>query len=136
MAAIADASKRYVIRMLLFALLFAGGIFIAKTLIEGEGVAGPLAFAIALLPGLAAVGMVWSTGRLIAETKDEFLRMLAIRQQLIATGFAISIACVWGTLETFGLVPHAEAFYILVLWSIGVVVGSVSNLLSHGAGGA
>ena len=136
MAQLPAPSKRYVMRMLFFALLFAGGIFAAKSLIVGQGVSGAAAYAIALIPGLAAVGMIGATGQLITETKDEFLRMLAVRQQLIATGFAISIACVWGTLETFGLVPHVEAFYILVLWSAGVLIGSISNLLTHGAGGA
>ena len=135
MSVITVASKRYVLRSLLFAAMFVGTIYLARQMIRGEGVSGPLAYAIALLPGIAAVGLVWATGRLIAETDDEFLRMLAVRQQLIATGFAISIACVWGTLETFGLVPHVEAFYILVLWAAGVLVGMVANVISHGAGG-
>lgn len=128
-------SRRYIVRTLLFAALFVATIALAKYLIREQGVLGPLAYLIALVPGLAAVGMIWATGRLITELDDEFLRMLAVRQQLIATGFAISIACVWGTLEVFGMVPHLEAFYILVLWSVGVVIGAIANLINYGAGG-
>ena len=131
-----SATKRYLLRTFLVAAIFVAGIWAAKYLIKGQGVSGPLAYGLALIPGLGAAGLVWSTGKLIAETQDEFLRMLAIRQQLIATGFAMATACVWGTLELFNLVPHVEAFYIIILWSIGVFVGVTANVIKHGAGGA
>jgi len=109
--------------------------FAAKYVIVNNGVSGPLAYAVALIPGLATIGLFWSTGRMIVETEDEFMRMLAVRQQLIGVGFAMAAACVWGTLEVFRLVPHVEAFYIMVLWSIGVFIGLVANRITHGVWG-
>ena len=104
-------------------------------LIRDVGVARPLAFAVALVPGLAIAAMFYNTLSMIAATTDEFMRMLAVRQQLIAAGFALALASVWGTLEMFDLVPHAEAFYIVVLWAVGLFVGQLSNRITHGTWG-
>ena len=38
------------------------------------------------MPGLAICGVFWAIGRLIVDEKDEFIRMLIVRQTLIATG--------------------------------------------------
>lgn len=127
-----DVSRRYMLRSLLVAVTFIVTMLVAKYLIKGEGVSGPLAYGLALIPGVVMVGFFWSTGRMIVETEDEFLRMLAVRQQLIAAGFAMAIATAWGTLELFELVPHVEALYILVLLAVGDIVGMIANRIAFG----
>jgi hypothetical protein len=127
--------RQYLIRTLAVMAIYIAGIFGAAYLIEGVGVSRPLAFAVALIPGLAMAGMFYNTLSMIAATKDEFMRMLAVRQQLIAAGFAMALASVWGTLEMFELVPHREAFYIVVLWAVGLFVGQLANRISHGTWG-
>lgn len=129
------AAKRNLVRTGIVVAVYLVGLVLAQHVIVGQGLGGPLAYAVALIPGLATVGMFWSTGKMIVETDDEFMRMLAVRQQLIAVGFAMSVACVWGTLEVFKLVPHVPAFYIMVLWAIGVFVGLVANRITHGVWG-
>lgn len=129
------AAKRHLVRTFAVVAVYLAGMFAAKNVIVNHGVSGPLAYAVALIPGLATIGLFWSTGRMILETEDEFMRMLAVRQQLIAVGFAMAVACVWGTLDVFRLVPHVEAFYIMVLWSIGVFIGLVANRITHGVWG-
>ena len=129
------AARRNLVRTAIVTAIYAGGLFAAKYLIADVGVSRPLAFAVALVPGLAIVGFFYSTGRMIIETDDEFMRMLAVRQQLIAAGFAMSVASVWGVLEMFDLVPHVEAFYVMVLWAVGVGIGSVVNRITHGVWG-
>lgn len=129
------AAKRHLARTASVLAVYLAGMFAAKYVIVNNGVSGPLAYAVALIPGLATIGLFWSTGRMIVETEDEFMRMLAVRQQLIGVGFAMAAACVWGTLEVFRLVPHVEAFYIMVLWSIGVFIGLVANRITHGVWG-
>jgi len=98
-------------------------------------VTGPIVWPLALLPGLGIVGAFYAIGMLIVETGDEFVRMLMVRQTLIATGFALSVASVWGFLELFGLVEHVEAYWIVVVWSFGLLLGLLSNRLTHGAWG-
>ncbi len=53
-----------------------------------------------------------------------------IRQTLWASGFALSIATVWGFLESFELVAHVESFYVAVLWFGGLGLGGVANRLT------
>ena len=132
MAWMKPAARRNLVRTAIVTAIYVGGLFAAKYLIADVGVSRPLAIGVALVPGLAVVGFFYSTGKMIVETEDEFMRMLAVRQQLIAAGFAMSAASVWGVLEMFDLVPHVEAFYIMVLWAVGVFVGQVANRVTHG----
>ena len=129
------ARRQYLVRTLIVTAIYIAGIFGASYLIRDVGVSRPLAFAGALVPGLAIAGMFYNTLSMIAATTDEFMRMLAVRQQLIAAGFALALASVWGTLEMFDLVPHAEAFYIVMLWAVGLFVGQLSNRITHGTWG-
>ncbi|KRA81320.1 hypothetical protein ASD76_12140 [Altererythrobacter sp. Root672] len=107
----------------------------AGYLIGNVGVSRPVAVAVAVVPGLAIATMFYVTMMMIVDTKDEFMRMLAVRQQLIAAGFAFSIASVWGCLEVFHLVQHMPTFYVVILWAIGVFVGLVVNRITHGVWG-
>jgi hypothetical protein len=61
--------------------------------------------------------------------------MLLVRQTLVATGFALSVATVWGFLENFELVAHVDAFYIAILWFLGLGLGSLYNRLTLGDSG-
>ena len=98
----------------------------------------PLAgrIAIALLPGLAVTGMFWAIARLIIEEQDEFLRMLTVRQTLIASGFALSAASIWGFLEAADLVFHLDAYWVAIAWFFGLIIGSVVNFIQHEMWGA
>ena len=96
---------------------------------------GVVAIAAAILPALPIVGMFFAIGRFLVEEQDEYLRTLLVRQTLWATAFALSIATVWGFLESFGVVGHIEAFYVAVLWFGGLGVGSLMNRLTIGDSG-
>jgi hypothetical protein len=113
---------------------YLAGIFAAKYLI-GHGLTGPLAYGLAVIPGLAMAAIFWVSAKAIAETEDEFMRMLAVRQHLIAAGFTMAVASVWGTLEMFDLVPHVEAFYIVILWALGIFLGMLVTRITHGVWG-
>ena len=136
MKRVTPAAKRYLLRISIAMALYLVSLFGANYLIENVGVARPLALGLALVPGLATASLFYAVGMYIRETTDEFMRMLLVRQQLIASGFAMSMACVWGFLETFALVGHIEAFWIIVLWSIGLLLGAVSNRITHGSWGS
>ena len=90
----------------------------------------------AIPPGLAIIGVFWAIGRLIVEEQDEFIRMLVVRQSLIATALALSAATIWGFLEVADAVPHADAYWWAVLWFAGLAVGAASNRIQYGTWGA
>ncbi|MDZ4306319.1 hypothetical protein [Allopontixanthobacter sp.] len=104
-------------------------------LVSRDLVDGPVVWLLALLPGLSIVGAFYAIGRLILDTKDEFIRMLIVRQSLIATGFALSVSTVWGFLENFELVGHVDAYWVAILWFVGFVIGAISNKRTYDAWG-
>ena len=129
------AQRRYVVRMMLAMAGYLATLFLAEYLIDDRGLDGPLAWIVALLPGLCVAAVFWAIGRLLIEEQDEYLRSLLVRQTLVATGFAMVVATIYGFLENYRLVPHIDAFYLAVLFFIGLGVGSVINKLTLGDSG-
>ena len=129
------AQRRYVVRMMIAMAGYLATLFLAEYLIDDRGLGGPLAWIVALLPGLCVAAVFWAIGRLLIEEQDEYLRSLLVRQTLVATGFAMVVATIYGFLENYRLVPHIDAFYLAVLFFIGLGVGSVVNKLTLGDSG-
>ena len=130
-----SASRRYKLRLAVAMGVYIVSLFAAEYLIARELVEGPLVWALALIPGLAVTGAFYAVAMLIIEQKDEFLRMLVVRQILVATGFALSIATVWGFLENFDLVPHVDSYWVGILWFLGFGIGGLINKRTMGAWG-
>ena len=128
------AHRRYVVRVLIAMVGYVATLFLAEYLIEDRSVTGPLAWLVALLPGLCVASVFWAIGRLLIEETDEYLRTLLVRQMLVATGMTMVIATIYGFLENYGLVVHIDAFYLTVLFFAGLGVGSVVNRLTIGDG--
>ena len=96
---------------------------------------GVVAYIVAVLPALPIIGIFFAMGRYLVEEQDEYVRMLMVRQTLWASGFALSVATIWGFLESFDVVGHIDAYYIAVIWFGGLGVGSLINKLTVGDGG-
>lgn len=131
-----EAQRRYMKRVAVFTFLYMVVLGIMTFTLKQGDVHPALRTFLALLPGLAIIGIFWSIGRLIVEEKDEFLRMLVIRQSLIATGFAMCAASVWGFLEVAEVVPHLDAYLWAVAWFFGLGIGAVANRLRYETWGA
>lgn len=128
-------NRRFLLRLGGSAVVFLLSVAAAEHLIGKELVDGPLIWLFALMPGLAMIGMFYAYGRLIIEQKDEFIRMLIIRQLVIATGIALSFATLWGSLEHFGLVEHIYPYFVAIVWFVGFAFGGLVNRITHGAWG-
>lgn len=128
-------ARRYLVRIALAMVLYLASLFAAEVLIEDRGLSGWPAYALAALPGLAFAAVFWIFVRLIVEERDEFVRMLYVRQMLVATGIALTAAAVWGFVETYLPVPHVAAFWWPTLWALGTGVGAIYNKITMGASG-
>ena len=135
MRARSAAQRRYIRRTLVCTGLYMLSLFVAVYLHSREMLEGPLAYPLAILPGLCIVGVFLAIGRLIVEEEDEFIRLLIVRQSLIATGFALSISTIYGFLNSFDLAPHVDAYWTTVLWFAGLGVGAMANRVQYGAWG-
>ncbi|MEO7634065.1 MAG: hypothetical protein ABIS38_00280 [Sphingomicrobium sp.] len=129
------AHRRYVRRIFVSMSLYIATLFVAVSQFRHGHVEGPLAWLLALLPGLCVAGVFWALGKLLAEETDEYLRSLLVRQLLIAAAITLSVATVYGFLENFGLVRHIDAFYLTMLYFIGMGVGAAVNRVSGHSGG-
>ena len=129
------AQRRYVRRVAVSMACYMVALAAALHFVGKGHMTGPLAYLLGAMPGIAVIGVFWAIGRLLVEETDEYKRMLLVRQTLVATGFTLSIATVWGFLENVGLVGHVDAFYIAVLWFMGLGVGSAFNRLTLGDDG-
>ena len=129
------ASRRYKQRIAIAMGAYLVSLFAAEYLISRGLVDGPLMWTLALIPGVVVTGAFYAIAMLIIEQRDEFMRMLVVRQVLIATGIALSIATIWGFLENFELVPHIDSYWVGILWFFGFGVGGFVNKRTLGAWG-
>ncbi len=114
---------------------YLGTLALAEFMFETRGVTGLLAFVLAALPGLSLAGVIWIFAALIIEEKDEFFRLLYVRQCLIGTGITFSLAAVWGFLENYGIVEHVVAYWWPTIWCFGIGAGAVANKIKYGTFG-
>lgn len=130
-----QAQRNYIKRVAVFTSLYLAS-FAALTFMDKLGDLPTAArIAIGVLPGLAIAGFFWAIGRLIVEETDEFIRMLTIRQTLVASALAMSAASIWGMLESADLVPHVDAYWYAIIWFAGLALGSVVNRITYGTWG-
>lgn len=129
------AYRAYFRRMMISSLLYMAAVFAAASLLHHRAPVSLPTIVIALLPGLAVLFMIYAIGRLMIELDDEFLRMLVIRQALVATGITLAITSVWGMLETFTDLPRLEVFWVFPIWCMGLAAGAIFNKITLGAGG-
>ncbi|MEA1013922.1 hypothetical protein [Sphingosinicella sp. LY1275] len=123
------ALRRYNRAAIALCLAYVVLLFAAEIAIGKSGLSGPAAYGVAILPALPIIGMFGAIGRYLMEESDEYVRLLTVRQTLVASGLALSVATGWGFLESFDLAPHFDAYWIAVIWFAGLGVGSCVNKL-------
>lgn len=124
------AIKRYNRTIFALSAVYAVTLFAAIYVFNHHLVSGAVAVIVSILPALPIIGMFAAIARYLIEESDEYIRMMEVRKTLVATGFALGIATIWGFMESFEVVGHVESFYIAVLWFGGLGVGSVVNRFS------
>lgn len=124
---ISSAKRRYNRDALILAFAYVFFLFAAILTFRKIQPTGLLAVAIAILPALPIIGMFVAIGRYVVEEHDEYLRLMLLRQILVASGFALSVATIWGFLESFDVAPHIDAYYLAVVWFGGLGIGDWFN---------
>lgn len=130
------ATRRYLTRLFIAMGIYVASLVAGKYLVQHHMAEGWAVWPLALLPGLSVVGAFYAIGMFIIEQKDEYMRMLLVRQTLVASALAMAAATVWGFLENFGLVVHIDAFYWAIVWFLGLGVGAIFNRITLGSWGS
>lgn len=130
------AAKRYTRRLAVLMAIYLVTLFVAVRLFRHDQVNAALAWPLAIAPALPIIGVFWAVMRFIIEEKDEFIRMLIVRQCLVATGFCLTTMTVWEFLQNFDLVPPGNGgFGAAFFWFMGLGVGAIYNKLTMGTAG-
>lgn len=130
------ATRRYLLRMVVLMSLYLATLFVAVYAFRNQLVAGLWAWPLAILPALPIIGVFWAVMRLLIEEPDEFIRLMLVRQALIATGFCLTVTTIWEFLQNFELVPAGNGgFGAAFFWFVGLGVGALYNWLTVGTTG-
>ena len=129
------ATRRYNKRVIILSLIYSAFLIGAVYGFKHHLVSGVFAWIVAILPALPIIGIFAAIGLYLVEEQDEYVRMLMVRQTLWASGFALSVATIWGFLENFDLVGHADGYWVCVAWFFGLGLGNIVNKLTLGDGG-
>ncbi len=121
------AMKRYNRRMLAVSGVYVAGLFGAILAHQALKPTGILAFAIAFVPSIGVLGMVWVMARLLIEETDEYLRYRTIRSYLFGLGTLLTLATIWGFFEQFALVPHIPSWAAVPVFAIGMGLSNCTN---------
>jgi len=130
------ATKRYVRRLAVLMGFYLVLVFAAGWMFRHFEMSGPAAWAMAIAPALPIIGVFWAVMRLLVEETDEFIRMLLVRQCLVATGFCLTIVTIWDWLRNYDVLPNGNAgFGAAFFWFVGLGVGAVYNRITMGTWG-
>ena len=94
-------------------------------LLRDGDVTGPWRVVLALLPAIPLVAMFASYSRYLNEETDEYIRMLVIRNFVMATTVAMAFAVVWGFLTELGGAPPIASYWIAVVWIVAQGVNAL-----------
>ena len=131
--AVSTARSRYNRAVLACGIVYAAALFNGTGYFRHHpGGHGAVAYLTAIAPALPIIAMFVALGRYLVAERDEYVRLLMVRQTLIATGLALSLATVWGFLESFDLAPHIDSYFIAVVWFGGLGFGACVNKLVSG----
>lgn len=137
MPARSPALRRYLLRLAVLMSLYVVLLLGAVTLFRHDRPEGALAYIVAIAPALPVIGVFWAVMRLIVEETDEFIRLLHVRQCMVATGFCLTVVTVWQFFQNFDLVPPGNGgFGALLFWFVGLGVGAIYNRFTMGTAGS
>ena len=130
------ALRRYIRRLVVLMCIYMVTLLIAVRAFRADAVSGAAAYALAILPALPVIGVFWAVMRLLVEEPDEFIRLIHVRQCLVATGFCLTVMTIWEFLQNFELVPLGNGgFGAAFFWFVGLGLGGIYNRLTIGTAG-
>jgi len=118
-AAIRTYNRRMIRASFTYVVLLLGGVSAAAHFAPPAS----MRVLLAILVSLPVLFMIRAMALLIKEEHDEYLRMRVIEQNMIATGFVLAVATIYGFLTAFDLAPKVDSILIVPVWGVGLGIG-------------
>jgi hypothetical protein len=112
-------SRRFMVASLAYVALLFASLWIARATDPGLA----LRVILAMVAALPVMFMIRAMALLLKEEQDEYLRSRLVSQSLVATGFLLTVATLYGFLNTFDVAPRVDAWAAFPLWAIGLGIG-------------
>ena len=126
------AIRRYTRRLAVLMVIYAACILTAGYLFRHYPLQGVAAYALAVLPAIPIIGVIWTIMRLLIEETDEYIRLQQTRITLFATGFCLSVMTVWEFLQNYDLLSHdTHGFGATFVWFVGLGIGAAATALAE-----
>lgn len=119
------ALDRYLRRLTAFMMAYFALLLLTNYLGDHFTLSGAATWLVALLPAVPVLGSLLTMGRYLVDEQDEYVRLLAVRSSLFATGLLLAIATVWGFLEQASAVGHFPSSFAFGIWCAGLGIGQV-----------
>ena len=110
------AARRYYVRFAVTMTLYVITLCVTVETFVHWHPKGTLAYLLALMPAVPAIGLLAVFGLYLAEEKDEFQRMLGVRSMLWGIGGTLTVTTVWGFIQSFTHIPQFQPIWTFVLF--------------------
>jgi hypothetical protein len=88
-------------------------------------------YTLAVLPALPIIAVFIAFGRYLQGETDEYVRYRAVLMALGATLVTLSVTTVWGFLEIYGVARHLPAFYVAIVWFVGLGISTTAERITR-----
>ncbi|MEO7277233.1 MAG: hypothetical protein ABIW33_04340, partial [Sphingomicrobium sp.] len=112
-------SRRVIAAGLVYVVFLLGGMTVARVYAPPV----PARVLMALAVALPVLFMIRAMALLLRDEQDEYLRMRVVNQSLVATGFLLTIATLYGFLNAFDVAPRIDAWAAFPVWAAGLGLG-------------
>ena len=110
-----SVNTRYTLGIMGFMTLYVGALFLSILTIKAQNPAGPLLYALAVLPALPVGGTIWVFLRYIDKV-DEYVRSVVTKRFILATGLTLFVCTAWGFLENNAGAHEFSLYLVYPLW--------------------
>lgn len=120
-----EANRRYLKRFLPSMTAYMVLLIGSNIVINRYDPRGAALLALAILPALPILAVIWAMGMAVIEQPDEYVRMKLIKAMLIGTAIMLAVLTVWSFLEDTGLVPAKPTHLAFPLWCVGLLIAQI-----------
>lgn len=122
--------RRYTLRFMPAMLGYVVLLLLAVWYAKQNAPTGAVAWLIAIAPALPLLFAIRAIFLLPREEDDEYQRVRLYHAYALATGATLAICTVWGFLDMFSVVPHAEMWVAFPIWAAAM---GIARCLPAGA---
>lgn len=131
-----DANRRYLRRFFPSMTAYVAMLLASNFLRDRFEPDGAALVALAVMPALPILAVIWAMGMAVVEQPDEYVRMKLVKAMLVATAILLGVTAVWSFLEDAGAVPSKPVHLAFPLWCAGLLIAQLWLWLRERLAGA